>query len=897
MQSQPMAVASLTSNAELVGVRAGVRRVLQTHTAALLATLCASAVLTSLPAAASEQAPDTNTESTKVAQSARLQTYQLNIPAQDLNGALQQLALASQHKLFYKAELVEGKTAPALNGDYTAEQAIQKLLTGTNLGYEITPSAVVLIKDKSKAGVTSKATTSYQSDRVGGEIRLAQNDPTQSPTPRERSSAPSASAESTVGVTLEEVIVTAEKRAESLSRTALAVTALGQDVLDQQNVTGVTGLNGLVPNLTVSSAAGEPNPTFTIRGITTNNWTELGNPAIAFHVDGVYVGRPASLSQMVYDVDRIEILRGPQGTLYGKSATSGAINVITARPTMDEFYGKADASYGNYDQLTLRGMVNVPLSDTFAVRMSAISDRNDGVQRTRNTGDPRHSKTDQLGGRLSALWEPAENLSWFVSLDYFRDTGAPSYAVEVTRPAAAGLDVWNRQLSFADGYVNNKQTSLRSNLNWTLSDSLSLSYVAGYALIDRGFGVGYDVTSNTGSWGDGTDLIGVTENDSYSHEVNLHFGNDSRLHGIIGAFLFHEKAHDVDWIFNIPAFDLTLHFPILGATEQESRAAFAQTTYDVTEKLHVTAGVRQTKDDLSTVGFFTYACPYGTPLSQAATACTSVDNSREDSWKKTTWRLAVDYQASDDNFLYGSVSTGYKPGGFGDFGTPAYQPETVINYEVGLKSRLFGNTVSLNNALFYMDYSDLQVSTGQVNPETGLDQVFTDNAATATIYGFESEYEWLITSRDRLSGYIAMMHATYDDYIAAPDTFVDQSAFVDLQGKHLSNTPEFSQQLRYEHTFDLAGGARIVPSANVYWQSAAYLRNYNLGVDRQEAYSRTNLTLAYHAPDDRWQVEAFVANLENKYVKQTLTSGGAEGDLIATYMPPRTYGIRFGIDF
>ena len=279
------------------------------------------------------------------------------------------------------------------------------------------------------------------------------------------------------------------------------------------------------------------------------------------------------------------------------------------------------------------------------------------------------------------------------------------------------------------------------------------------------------------------------------------------------------------------------------------------------------------------------------------TSCQTTDNSRAANWRKATWRVALDDQLTPSEFTYLSVSTGYKPGGFGDLGTPAYKPETVASFETGLKSRLLDNRMSLDNSLFYMDYRDLQVSTARLNSVTGELTLATDNAASASIYGFESEYDWRITSTNRLSGYIAALRARYDKYSGASDPFLSAvQTSVDLSGKRLIKTPSFSQQLTYEHTFTVRGGGTVAPSIGLYWQTAMYLRAYNESIDRQAAYSRTNLTLAYHAPKDQWSLAAFINNVEDRNVLQTVQTY-AVGSLAGTYLPPRTYGLRFAIGF
>ena len=353
------------------------------------------------------------------------------------------------------------------------------------------------------------------------------------------------------------------------------MTVLGSDLLDAQGVTDVSGLNGLIPNLSVGFGSGEPRPYFTIRGITSSNLTELGNPAIAFHVDNVYVARPVGMSEVLYDIDRIEILRGPQGTLYGKSATSGSINVITTQPVLDEFHGKADISGGNYGAWSTGAMLNIPVSDTFALRVSTIKVRNDGYQGSEGTTKTRQQLTDQYGVRVGALWKPISSLTWYLDYNYFRDTGVPSYSVELTAQAG-GRDPWNRPLS-SSGFINEHQSSVRTHLDWSWNDALSVSYIGGYLYLDRSAKEVFDESSPIiGHWTFPNTGYGY----NYSHEIDLHFGGSRRFHGLIGALIFHELSAG-DTIINAPP-TLTVHFDAPDV-QQKSRAAFAQTTFDLTD--------------------------------------------------------------------------------------------------------------------------------------------------------------------------------------------------------------------------------------------------------------------------------------------------------------------------
>lgn len=682
-----------------------------------------------------------------------------------------------------------------------------------------------------------------------------------------------------------DIVVTAQKRSERLSRTPLAVTAISQASLDQQGVGSVGDLNGTAPNVQISQSSGEPTTAFTIRGISSNNLTGLGNPAIAFHVDGVYVSRPVGLDQLLYDLDRVEVLRGPQGTLYGRSATAGSINVVTARPEFDQFSGKADLAYGNYNQVTARALVNVPITSTLAIRASGIYERNDGYEGTAGTFG-RYEKANDWSARVAALWKPSDRFSWYLTLDHYANHGVPSYGT-VINPSSP-IDVRDRPVG-GNSSLDIIQTNVRSRAEFKATDHLSLTYLAGYSYL-KDIVVSYgDTTAPV--FGDNNSLNHLQDH-TQSHEVDLNVDYGSAFHALIGAFYFRENQSPYFFYFNLPAGGLSVRYSSPSVI-QESKAIFGQGTVGLARGLNLTGGVRYTKDSAEAKSFFTYFCGLNTPYASTL-ACPGVDNSRSGHWSAVTWRTALDYQITPTLFSYASVSTGYKPGGFGDNGTPQFDPEHVTNYEAGLKTQAFRNRLSLNLAVFYMNYTNLQVSTPGTTT-AGTPALITANAAGAHLYGFELEYGLKLTNHDRISGFVAGLHAKYTDFPAGPDPISGGTAPVSLAGNYLTRSPKLSGQVRYEHVIDLANGATITPSVDFYVQSKMYLREYNAPVDLQRSYTKTGINIGYVSANKSLRIDLFANNLENRNVKETATIFNSIYS--TTYQAPRTFGGRVGFSF
>jgi iron complex outermembrane receptor protein len=673
---------------------------------------------------------------------------------------------------------------------------------------------------------------------------------------------------------LEEIVVTASRRSEALSRAPLAVSAVTQEGLDRAGVTDVARLSTVVPSLQIGTAG--QSTVLSVRGISTGNVTELGNAPVAFYVDGIYFPRPTALSRVLYDVERVEVLRGPQGTLFGRNATAGAVNVITARPR-DTFEAGADVAFGNYGSAAARGFINVPVTDRFFLRGSFTQERNDGYQDTTPSVPQNYYRTDVLGLRLSSLWELTDALSWQGSVNYVHDEGAQPLWAPIA--PSDGYGNWERPAQRPG--INDKDViDFRSRLDLRLSDDWTLAYLAGYSQEDSFNQYSFGSLPNAFRyWLDYT---------SYSHEVTASYESD-RLKGVLGLYIFRE---DPNGILAATSAVSDTHY-VFPETSQESQAAFGQLTYSVTDDLRLTGGLRYSEDRADLITEPLYSCPvFAAPGSPACTFVTDIGGTSGD-WSSTDWKIVADYDLTENTLIYASVGTGYKAGGLAAVGAPIFGPEYVTNYELGLKGRVLNGRLSFAATAFFMDYTDQQVSV--VRPINGTDQLVTINAAASSISGLEFEASWLATSRDRFDLYVALLDAEYDDFTGAIDPFVSTTQQLDLTGNRLPRSPEISARFSYAHTFDLEDGASLTPQISVYAQSESYLREFNRPEDRQEAYAKIDGTLRYESDSNNWFAEAFVYNAGDVEIRnfERITAG----TLLGTYAPPRTYGMRLGVRY
>ena len=729
---------------------------------------------------------------------------------------------------------------------------------------------------------------------------------------------------------LDAVQVTATKRETPLQKTPIAITAIGGDTLDKERVMTVQDLTKLVPGLQGTSQGDHGVVTLTLRGIGNDSAkTEYADPEVATFVDGVYTPRAEAAASLLLDMDSVEVLRGPQGTLWGRNSTAGAISFNTVKPDIDGgFYGNGSIGLGNYNQSGLRAAVNLPISSTFAMRVAAVHEQHDGYVDYQNPvgqiptlaqqqanylasgGDPaafrpidtnlfvqkgpKYNSQDQSAARVSARWRPGDNFLWDLSYEYFKDRGTPG--MNLMQHPRAGQDFWSALIDVAP-YLDRSSHSVRSRMDWIINDSLELTYVAGYSRYsgksdfdqDGGVNVPTSFTTNGVYQEDRTNHSNYV---SSSHEFNLKSRGDNTVDWILGAYYEHEN--------NNIRFDI----PIMNGTQQgtvswqgsfiqpeelvTATAAFAQATWNMSDSWHLTGGARWSHDKRENRGGVNWGWAYDPAYPQQPISpgqqpgdvgfAISQHNDATYSKSKPTWLLRINHDIGADSMIYASVSTGYKSGGTQDGGA-LYQPETLTNYEIGAKLAFLDGHLTWNSAAYYEVFKNYQLSAPVTYPDGSHGLGFSNVGGKTKVAGFESELAWQ-SINDRANLVLSLIpekklgtekYAASNDYyvptICPPESTISNNC-MDISGNDLPHAPNVSLTAIYEHDFVLGSGARLTPRISAQYQSAQWLSWFNFGAgDKQKAYARGDLSLRYTEPGDKWYINAYMQNVTDGKVK------------------------------
>jgi iron complex outermembrane receptor protein len=704
-----------------------------------------------------------------------------------------------------------------------------------------------------------------------------------------------------------DIVVTAQRSSTLASKTPVALTAIAGDALAQQGVTNPTQIADVVPNISIDRANGN-GLQITVRGISSSDSTEKGDPSAAFLLDGIYIARPQAQETSFFDIARVEVLRGPQGTLFGRNTTAGVVNVVTNAPTSD-YEGRVDLQYGNYNQVQATGVVNVPLSQDIAVRAAVNYDRRDSFI----SSGPLLNRSlnpfkDNISGRLSAKWKFGDG-QLTVRGDYSHLGGQLQNGVRLANfytntgsgqnPIYIGTDKSSEDLRRLNDPINfgldrnNRTWGVMADLTYDFG-AIGLAYLGSYRELTRDEDTAY--LRNNGQ------VIRSTFDGDYwqnSQELRLFTTGNGPIKAQAGLYYFKEQSSLVQsligFISPTPNTVGYIYQFNQNPTVSESYAGFGQVTWKVLDRLRLTGGVRYSHDTKSRVGFVgrcaTEAC-------NGATDLPALNNAKR-SFQRVTWRAGIDFDITDTTLLFGTVSTGYKAGGFNDgcaagttnCSTPVvanalyYQPETLTSYEVGVKTRFLDNAVRLNAAGFYYDYNNIQLT--QTSTICGGPCSVTTNAAKATVKGVELEGVIQPARSMQIDFSVAYLDATYDKFLVTPT--------VDFSGRHLDRSPGFTVTAGYTHTFELAGGGNIKANVRTRIVDSSYIAALaTLNQYRVPSNMRSDASLTYNGPDDRYYVQAFIKNIENKIVVSTVIAGTFP---TANFSDPRLFGVRAGYKF
>ena len=688
---------------------------------------------------------------------------------------------------------------------------------------------------------------------------------------------------------LADVTVTAQKIVQPSSKTALSLTAVSGEDLRTAGATTAVGLTNLIPNVQI--APGTSGSTdISIRGIGSTNTTEVGDPATAFHIDGVYLGRPQSAGATFYDLERVEVLRGPQGTLYGRNATAGAVNLITNKPGK-KFAGEANLGVGNYGLYSFDGMVNAPVNNQFALRAVVSSSSRDGylINKSATNGFGKNrDDADNLSARVHGLVTFNADTKLLLTVDTSRNKGAGPGTVPIA--------------SFLNNTGAAQRTSL-TNVNEGRRDDSSTGFAAEFTAQTRVgeftyLGAYRTFDRNNLSSTNATTSLTNSKFSQTSHELRLASTGKSDLTWVAGLYLFNEKGN-IDATFTNPA--LANQFGpgnpgvrfIQDPVNSKSTAVFGQATYSVTPALRLTAGLRTTSDEKSRDGRTTnLAATFNAP---------SLVNKAKVSYNQSTWKLGADYDLARNVLVYANVATGYKAGGYFDgsnaAGNNTYRPELLTSMEAGIKGRFLDNRLRLSAAVFSYDYKDLQISYVAINPLSNTIGTITTNAAKAKNTGLELEAKMAVSDSGTVNVALGLLNAKYGDFVFP--VIAGRPVAINLAGQQLDKAPNATLTLGYTHDWTLADGAAVTAYVGTRYSASYQLSNFAVVTPiqyTQPSFTRTDINVTYTAPRDKWYVQGYAKNLENRNVATGFAFSSLTGSNFSL-ADPFTIGLRAGVKF
>ncbi|HEX2592410.1 MAG TPA: TonB-dependent receptor [Rhizomicrobium sp.] len=684
---------------------------------------------------------------------------------------------------------------------------------------------------------------------------------------------------------IETVTVTAERREESLQKTAVAITALDGDALARTNTQTLEDVSKLAPNLTFNRTSNFVQ--LTIRGIGLSQYNLGGEPGVAVYVDGVYMARPFGLDSVLNDLARVEVVRGPQGTLYGRNATGGAISLISNAPT-DTFEAHVGVTVGNYGRIQAEGVLNGPLNDSGSIRgrLSLLSDHHDGY--TDNLANGKGVQDlNEHSGRGQLAFDLASNVTLTLGADYTaeHDSGPIFKPGTITpfplpgavpgtvlpmgfAPAFGGqvsADPWKVYLDGPQHYVV-QGSGASAKLVWEM-DGMTLTALGAYR--DTRFHLLGDL--------DGTDAPLILNEDlreranALSGELQLASNTDAPFQWIVGGFAYREHGY-LDYLFHIGLFGTDLHD--LAQQNTTSYAVFGEGSYRITDALKLTVGLRYSNDDKSldesnevfgVIGF----------------------NTTGKSWGALTPKFVLSYDVDDDKMLYVSATRGFKSGGFnvGALQKAPYNPEYVWSYEAGLKSMWADGRLRANVDVFHYDYSNLQVT------QYAIGKTIITNAATAKANGVEGEFTAIPIDDLTLNATVAYLDATFDKF-SGTDTFRPLLGVLNLHGNSLPRAPKWQADLGAQYDFQLGNDAVLSARYDFTYWGKEYYNEFNTGYASSPSYTLSNARISYESGDGQWLVAAYGKNLFNKAVLTNVTVSAINGGTIVSYGNPRTFGVQ-----
>jgi len=722
---------------------------------------------------------------------------------------------------------------------------------------------------------------------------------------------------------LEEIVVTATKRAKSIQDVNIAINAFGSEDLAELGWTDVTQVANQSPNLDIKYAWGNSMPIYTIRGVGMNSFQASDTPSVGLFIDEIFQTSIATMGAQLFDMERVEVLKGPQGALFGRNTNGGAVSYISRRPSRDQ-QGFIRADYSRYDRVELEGGFNIPLGETTSARLSLMTIQQGEGWVYDRTSRQDIGEVDLLSVRGQLLFEPSDDLSINVKVFASRDRSQPVYFEHIGFwvPGAPGtfcnayqqtgvpdsscVDVLGYSDTDGDPYagdysdrpdtpifagtkLENDNFGATVSISKTFANQVELTSLTSYQTYDR-----YQPKESDGNPGLFVDFLFASDIEAFSQEFRLTSNNDSAFNWIAGVVYANDDVtEDPPRIGYLDDF-IGLRARLVYDQGRDSSALYGQGEWQLNDKWTLTAGARYIDESLDFTKEVSFLFPpdfaFDTRLVLAAVpdAALGVDGKLDS--EEVTWRVALDYAPTDDILLYASVGTGFKGGGFnGGLATNPrlsipFDPEDVLATEIGLKSTLASGRLIFNAAAFKYDYEGLQAATPRVDEVLGTPLNFLTNLAAADVSGVELEAQWLPTDKLTINAGIGLLDTKNNDPGVNFDGVFGNSP------RELPNAPDtnFNLSARYEQP--LSSGATLRFFTDYVWQAEHYKEIVNnLPVDSQGLW---NARVTWVAPGDQWSVAVWAKNLTDEvYRIDTLTDPIGSGWGVYVNGLPRTLGV------
>lgn len=673
-----------------------------------------------------------------------------------------------------------------------------------------------------------------------------------------------------------DIVVTARKRTESLLAVPVAVTAFDSRMLEQYQVSGLQDIGPAVPSLVVSTNQGSQNgATIFIRGIGQDNSHALNEPGVGVYLDGVYLGRSIGSLMDMNNFERIEVLRGPQGTLYGRNTPGGAVKLVSKRPEFDAMRFTGDFTLGSFNRLDVRGSVNVPVADNFAFTVSGVNLTNDGYYKNVLTGKNLNRK-DTTALRATALWEPTDNLSFFLTADYAKDRSGMQVGTpyNIVSPNNFSTLYGGRYLANPDLVDNNKYDGGGVSLTTELDlGSGSLSSITAFRKMN------YDMSYDFGASPIGNDLFTELMAEQFSQELQYVSDLDGILNFTAGLFYFHEYTDNTSHFLVATATGTPLQttptpkldLPYISQQSTDSYSAYGEVYITPMEPLTITLGGRFTHDKKE--------------ITRGGAGGTGTGGK---SFNNFSPKVNIDYKFDTNTHVYATWSNGYKAGVYQPYPSALTQfavipPEKVQAWEAGFKGEFFDRLVQLSLAAYINNYDDLQIN---ISSDAG--QVVANSADLRT-KGIEAELLLRPAPGFTVASSLTLAKSKF--------TRVPVTSGAPLITDKAKNLPSYQIRVAPNYVASLGEDSEVELGVVFTATGKDYKILPNAPFHLQKAYETLDARIVFRRPEQGWSIALAGKNLTDQETFTTSTFLAGQSSSIRFYQPGRTWSATLGVDF